>query len=332
MKVSVIIPTYEGAKTLKYCLNSILYQTVKPLEVIIVDDSVTDDVRQLVYEVKDKFKEEGIELVYLNRRNKKYRSAARARNEGAKVARGDILLFVDDDVILNKRYLESVLEVFRTKSKALGVQGLITNFPEPSPLKRAFCKVFRLGTSEPDRSGWLIYPYPLTKVIRCCWLSGSNMAVRREVFKFLKFDENLLFYSYGEDILFSWTLSSLGGRLYATPKAKVFLINRSVRESLNPKARELILTAYRAYLWIRIKRSGLRSLVELTWSLLGWLLAGLIESFRKRGVFPWRLRATMLVLKELKELTNLRLDALNGIICEDMVWFKDEDGNSEGIF
>ncbi|MEM1585977.1 MAG: glycosyltransferase family A protein, partial [Candidatus Bathyarchaeia archaeon] len=50
-------------------------------------------------------------------------SSATARNIGARVAKGDIVLFLDSDVILLEDYIENILEVFENHPHVLGVQG-----------------------------------------------------------------------------------------------------------------------------------------------------------------------------------------------------------------
>jgi glycosyltransferase involved in cell wall biosynthesis len=123
MKVSVIIPTYYRPKDLSELLDSLLRQTVKPLEVIVVDDTPSNIIEELCAKYRDKFKRFDIKLVYV--RNYKERSAAIARNIGASIARGEIILFFDSDIILYPDYVEKILEVFREKPEALGVQGWI---------------------------------------------------------------------------------------------------------------------------------------------------------------------------------------------------------------
>ena len=121
MKVSVVIPTYFRPNDLSELLESILMQSIKPLEVIIVDDTPSNVIEEIYEAYDSKFKRFNIKLAYV--RNYKERSAAIARNIGACTAKGDIVLFLDSDVVLHPRYMEGILKVFEKKENALGVQG-----------------------------------------------------------------------------------------------------------------------------------------------------------------------------------------------------------------
>lgn len=89
--VSVIIPTYNHAKYVCRAINSVLEQTYKNYEIIVVDDGSTDDTREVLEPYMDKIK-------YIYQENK---GLAASRNTGIRAAKGDCLQFLDaDDIIL----------------------------------------------------------------------------------------------------------------------------------------------------------------------------------------------------------------------------------------
>ena len=94
MQTSVVIPTYNRANDLQTVIHSIMIQTELPNEVIIVDDSSNENVKNMCMELRDILKEKNIDLTYV--RNKKERSLTVARNIGAEYCTGDIILFLDD--------------------------------------------------------------------------------------------------------------------------------------------------------------------------------------------------------------------------------------------
>jgi len=99
--VSVIIPAYNAAKHLDQCLNSVLGQTLKSFEVIIVNDASTDDTEKLLqtYVSHDK----RCRLLNL----KSNRGLPAARNAGVELANGEYLVHLDsDDFWLDSRTLE----------------------------------------------------------------------------------------------------------------------------------------------------------------------------------------------------------------------------------
>lgn len=79
-KVSVIIPVYNGEKTLARCLNSVLNQTHSNYEVIVVDNNSTDKTKEII----NKFKEEDSKIRYAF---EPYRSRGAARNKGIETAK-----------------------------------------------------------------------------------------------------------------------------------------------------------------------------------------------------------------------------------------------------
>ncbi len=86
--ISVIVPTYNSAKTVHIGLASLLKQTFKDFEIIVVDDCSTDNTVETVKKISDTIK-----VVQL----KKNIGAGPARNEGIKAAKGDYIAFLDSD-------------------------------------------------------------------------------------------------------------------------------------------------------------------------------------------------------------------------------------------
>ena len=117
MKVSIIIPTFSASLTLKECLASIFSSSFNDYEVIVVSDNSTDDSVKIASE----FNTNIIELP-------ENKGPGNARNEGAKIAQGDILLFIDSDVIINKDSLSLIIDKF-TSGKVEAIQGIYSHEP-----------------------------------------------------------------------------------------------------------------------------------------------------------------------------------------------------------
>ncbi len=227
MKVSVVVPTYYRPKDLADLFDSILRQSVKPMEVIVVDDTPTNVIERICEEYHNMFKRNNIKLFYV--RNYKQRSAAIARNIGVSIAKGEIILFLDSDIVLYPNYIEKILEVFSEVPNFLGVQGwkIPKNVPQDSKGQLKYVaannlrKFFILSHFTINTCGFSKYPIILTKILNCKSLSGSNMAFKRAIFDEFKFDENLLKYSYMEDFLFTYSIhKKYPNSLYITPYAK----------------------------------------------------------------------------------------------------------------
>lgn len=240
--VSIVIPTYYRVKDLSELFNSILRQTVKPLEVIVVDDTPTDVIKNICEEYYGKFKAINIDLIYI--KNWREPSLTIARNIGVSVAKGDIILFLGSDVILYPHYIEKILEVFEIKKEALGVQGwIVLKIRRRTPyLWSPLRKIFFLSHLSKNSCKLSEYPYVLKGIIGCEALYGANMAYKREVFDNLglKFDENLKRYSYMEDVLFSHSLYKMRpNSLYITPYAR--LIHKRSEEGRTERRDGLLL-------------------------------------------------------------------------------------------
>ncbi|NIP54602.1 MAG: glycosyltransferase [Phycisphaerae bacterium] len=101
-KISIIIPTYNSRSEKKNCIEialmALLNQTLKDFEVVIVDNATKDNTLTDLLPLFDSFSEQGIRANVVrceNRGNK-----CLARNMGAEAAKGEILIFMDDDTVL----------------------------------------------------------------------------------------------------------------------------------------------------------------------------------------------------------------------------------------
>ena len=112
--VSVIIITKNQSRFLKKCLNSILGQSYKNIEVIIVDDNSSDNTREIVESSKsNKIK------YFLNEKNI---GLAGLRNIGVLKSKGDFIFFTDSDCLATKNWIEEGMKLF-LKYNYAGLEG-----------------------------------------------------------------------------------------------------------------------------------------------------------------------------------------------------------------
>lgn len=100
--ISVILPTYNRAATLKRAVDSVLNQTYSDIELIVVDDCSTDDTEKII----DGYDDNRLQYVKL----KKNSGACVARNIGIKKANGEYIAFQDSDDFWEKEKLEVQLK------------------------------------------------------------------------------------------------------------------------------------------------------------------------------------------------------------------------------
>ena len=100
--ISVIIPVYKVEKYLKRCIDSVINQTYKNLEIILVDDGSPDNCPKICddYSKKDK----RIKVIH-----KKNGGVSSARNEGLKITKGNYIVFVDSDDWIESNFIKEML-------------------------------------------------------------------------------------------------------------------------------------------------------------------------------------------------------------------------------
>jgi glycosyltransferase involved in cell wall biosynthesis len=282
MKVTIVIPTFNRASDLSELLDSILKQTTKPLEIIIVDDNTPNDTTRVVSEsYATRFEKMDGTLIYA--KNPRVNSLTISRNIGVNLARGDIVMFFDDDMILSDNYIEKILEVFKMHPDALGVQGWIPSI-ERKKKKASF--LFRIlntiffGPSTRDKCRLFSYPTVLTQVINCEALCGGAMAIRREVFSEFVFDENLKKHSFMEDDLFSYSIfQKYPKALFITPFAKVIHKKSQIERPVD-KQTERVKEQYRRYVLVRL--FGKKGHLLYFWQSIDIVLVRTITNIAKR--------------------------------------------------
>lgn len=112
---SVIIPTYNRAAYICKTLDSVLMQTYRPIEVVIVDDGSRDHTKQVIDEWSEKHTTKDFRCVFIQQKNS---GAPSARNTGMKQATGRFLQFLDSDDYLMPEKLE--LQIDKMKEEQTG--------------------------------------------------------------------------------------------------------------------------------------------------------------------------------------------------------------------
>jgi len=207
-KISIIIPTKNRSDHLPVLLASLRAQTRPVDELILVDDSDEEGFASnaiLMASLTDELPE--LTVLHLAGR---HLGSADARNQGVDSATGDIISFLDDDVVLDPNYylhLERTME----SDDVAGATGAITNFPE-SMFWALFSRAFFLSNHSRKkgymtRSGYPCFIFNSDVQTSVEVMSGCNMNFRREVLLAHRFDSLLLGYSYMEDSDLSYRVS-----------------------------------------------------------------------------------------------------------------------------
>lgn len=117
IKISVLIPVYNTERYLRKCLDSVLAQTLKEIEIIITNDGATDNSQKIIeeYAIKDK------RIRYNIQKNS---GLGATRNKGIELAKGEYIAFLDSDDWVEKDYYKFMYE----EAKKNNVDLVVSNF------------------------------------------------------------------------------------------------------------------------------------------------------------------------------------------------------------
>ena len=101
MKISVVVPVYNTSKYLRKCLDSLVNQTFKDIEIICVNDGSTDSSLSILQEYKAKYN--SIKII-----SQENQGLSSARNTGIEAACGEYIVFVDSDDWVDLDYFEKL--------------------------------------------------------------------------------------------------------------------------------------------------------------------------------------------------------------------------------
>lgn len=201
MKVSIIVPVYNAASTLTRCLDSIINQTHKNIEIILINDGSKDNTLNICkdYTKKDK----RIKLI-----NKENSGVSNSRNIGIDNATGDYITFVDADDTLDAKTVETIIEnasddkdVIRYNFNSIGKTTFSNNLYD-----------LKNKTVDIQKNREVIYKHFLTaeeSIPNLVFL----LFIKKELLKNIRFKENLYMM---EDVEFYYNV-------FKTAKTAMFL-------------------------------------------------------------------------------------------------------------
>jgi len=281
MVVSAIIPTKNRAQDVVSLLRSLSEQTRLPDEVIIIDQSP----KPLLQERLEDTSFAGLFIRYYWK--PEISGLTQAKNYGVSVSTGSVLLFLDDDVVLEKDFIEELARCLLVDDSLMGVSGVQVSEPRDlRQLARLFYSViFRVGPFADPRprcnmqqKSQLCVPSKI--------LSGGITAYRRQVFETLSFDEVLTGYCLGEDVDFSYRCSQ-NHRLAICLSARA-VHKRSPVGRYDLRVRYESKVASYSYFYKKNVHKCFVNFLAYAWLLVGLVLDSLITSAISRSTAPLR--------------------------------------------
>ncbi|MCJ7805193.1 glycosyltransferase [Patescibacteria group bacterium] len=288
-KISVIIPTKDRIQDVVRCLESLLTQAVPPDEILIVDGS---DTKKLNSEIK---------LCFTGNERIKYVHSKPGltlqRNVGISASSGDIIVFIDDDVVLEKNCLKEIMYVFNTYPRDIG--GVTANIAErhqvesslhfsdkirDATVSQFLLSIFflpRWGDGKFQLSGFptFIKSGAVDEITFCEFLFGYCMAFRKEILDEFRFNENLYKYRYAEDDEFAYRLSRKYRNVYV-PYAKGIHNYSSAERSLYDRRKGLMIN-HLCYFKKNLPQD-LKHNLAFYWSVVGLFLMEAVMSIVRK--------------------------------------------------
>lgn len=187
--ISVIIPVHNGGESFRQCLSSLKKSKISPDEIIVVSDADTDGSWRLAQEF-------GAKVIRIPVNG----GPAKARNLGASVAIGDILYFIDADVMISPDAIAQVKQAFESDSELVALIGSYDDQPGASNFLSQYKNLFHHYTHQIANEEAFTF-----------W--GACGAIRRDIFLSLGgFDESYLKPSI-EDIELGYRIRRAGYRI-----------------------------------------------------------------------------------------------------------------------
>lgn len=183
-KVSIIIPVYNAGNYLEECLKSILKQTYKNIEIILIDDGSTDSSGKIcdVYSKKD------CRIKVIHSIN---RGVSSSRNTGIKLAQGKYIVFIDSDDYINEDMIEDMIEGMKKSDLAICGYNRIES---QNKIKKVGISINKHIINMEELENYM--GFLLNKLL---FNSPANKMYKKELIN-QYFDEQL---SMGEDLLFN---------------------------------------------------------------------------------------------------------------------------------
>jgi glycosyltransferase involved in cell wall biosynthesis len=184
-KVSVIIPVYNAEKLLARCLESVINQTLREIEIICVNDGSADNSLKILNE----FAAQDSRIIIINQEN---RGPGAARNSAMDISKGEYIGFVDSDDWIELNYFEKLYATAKKYDSSIACCGIVRQYPSSKKRQKLNIKKEKLYSTTAEK-------FMITESPNKCYV--YNKIYRRSELELhkIRFPEGMFF----EDIPFS---------------------------------------------------------------------------------------------------------------------------------
>jgi len=278
---TAVIPTLNRPIDLGHAVVSILSQTVLPDELLIVDQSVDDQSLRQVMSLMQGY--DSIKLNYIH--DATISGLVDAKRVATNCAIGDIVCFLEDDIVLENDFIEQILKGFTDKTDMIGCCGIVTNNQPRASFYSSVFNIFHRGIYLDKRVA--IYGETTGRghnLVKSNKISGGLSAWRKEIFLEIEFDPENGYFML-EDIDFSTRVENhFGQHLYINPNARLEHNCSPVnREAMGRRHRRKI---FEYIMFYKNRRDWAYSNVSLMWLLMGIFLESLFKAVLVYSMWP----------------------------------------------
>lgn len=209
VKTSIIIPVYNVAKYLSQCLDSVVKQTLKEIEIICIDDGSTDG----SLEILEQYAQKDTRIKILTQTNSGQGSA---RNKGLKQAKGKYIQFLDSDDFFEPNCCQRMYEIMEEKKSDVGCFSCHVLYETQQKRKDEDAEYFKIKHSGLN----LVTPKLALSLDVNCW---------NKIFRKSFLDENKLYFPeqlHFEDVAFFWYWLSKAKTIYGLNEKLMFYRRR----------------------------------------------------------------------------------------------------------
>ena len=222
IKVSIVVPIYNVERYIEKCIDSIICQTYKNIEIILVNDGSTDESEKII--LKKIVADERIKYV-----NKKNGGLSSARNAGIKEATGKYICFIDSDDWIDKKYVETLVSAAEKNDSEIVICNIRHVF-EDGTIKE---KTEQIEKNEIINSREAIRQLFLGKKYRC---HAVNKLCRTSLYK-----DNNIFFPEGkiyEDVFTTYRLILKAKKIYLCKEYLYFYLRNRTGSILSTSFNE----------------------------------------------------------------------------------------------
>lgn len=203
-KISVIVPTYNTEKYIGRCIESILNQSYKELELIIINDGSTDSSAEII----KKYAKKDSRIIFIDNKNC---GVSESRNIGIRNAKGEYIQFVDSDDFIDENMLKDTLQLLEEQNADMVITGLYLDIERDANINTSI-QTFdyyeakdkrNIAISVLSRLNGTYINSPINKLYKKEIITDNNIFMDKNISLGEDFIFNLMYLRYCDKVIFS---------------------------------------------------------------------------------------------------------------------------------